>query len=481
MVVSGERKKRLEFGDFQTPDGLAVEVCQYLSNIGINPDILIEPTCGLGSFVIAAAKTFSLQTKIYGYEINKKYLNVLRERLPLGPSSKRIYLEEADFFRTNWEEKFYSFNCSVLVLGNFPWVTNSKQGEISGKNIPIKSNFKKHNGLDAITGRANFDISEWMFIRLINCFRCASVSGNIAMLVKTSVARKILSYINSESILVEGYFLIRIDAKKHFTASVDACLLVVTFPTNTSSNRNYDYKVFNNFNDSSGSNIGHRLGLTVSDLDKFDKFSSLLGRSPQKWRSGVKHDASSVMEFDLIKRKLVNRLGEVVDIESKYLLPLLKGSDVGNNKRWRKKYVLVTQKYVGEPTDNIKKEAPLTWRYLLGHADVLDARKSSIYKKSPRFSVFGVGEYSFQPWKIAICGFYKKLNFQLIGPIEGLPVMFDDTIYFLSFDNKKEAKKTIEKLNAKPSIELLSSLIFWDEKRPIKANILNTLDWSQVY
>ena len=61
---------------------------------------------------------------------------------------------------------------------------------IGGTNLPDKTNFLSHNGLDAITGKSNFDVSEWMLIRVIEWLR--GHNGYIAMLCKTSVARKIL-------------------------------------------------------------------------------------------------------------------------------------------------------------------------------------------------------------------------------------------------------------------------------------------------
>ncbi len=113
------------------------------------------------------------------------------------------------------------------------------------------------------------------------------------------------------------------------------------------------------------------------------------------------------------------------------------------------------------------------------HSSYLDKRASRIYKNNPRFSIFGVGEYSFYPWKIAICGLYKKLEFQLFSLIENKPVMFDDTVYFLSFQEEDKARKFCDILNSPEIISFYSSLIFWDEKRPIKSSILNCLDWEK--
>jgi hypothetical protein len=110
----------------------------------------------------------------------------------------------------------------------------------------------------------------------------------------------------------------------------------------------------------------------------------------------------------------------------------------------------------------------------------LDNRKSKIYQNNPRFSIFGVGDYSFQPWKIAICGLYKKLDFRLIGEIANKPAIFDDTVYFLSFDSESVARQTFELLNSPAAINFYSSIVFWDEKRPIKSSILNCLNLGML-
>lgn len=471
------KKQRIEYGDFQTPERLAYEICNWLKNQDISPDIVVEPTCGVGAFVQAAAKIFPAASSLYCFDINRDYLNTLRERIADIPSREKIHLKQADFFDTNWPTLFAGHVGKMLVIGNFPWVTNSVQGIIGGGNLPQKSNFLKFNGFDAITGKANFDISEWMLLNVLSWF--SARSGYIAMLVKTAVARKILSHALRIGVAVSRASLAKIDAKKEFGANVDACLLFVEIDS-TAAQLNPDYTVFETLSHSTGRRVGHRAGLTVGDLDAFEKYSNLVGASPQKWRSGVKHDAASVMEMTRTEHGLQNGSGEKVEIEPTYLYPLLKGSDIGSNKPWRNKYILITQHTVGEPTNAIRLAAPLTWKYLENHALVLDKRGSSIYAKNPRFSIFGIGDYAFKPWRIAICGLYKVLRYRLVGPIDSKPVMFDDTVYYLSFDSEHEARKTLNALNSEPAIRLLSSLIFWDEKRPIKTGILNILDWSRL-
>jgi len=471
--------QRIEFGDFQTPDELAMVLCKRLSTMGIQPEVVIEPTCGTGAFVLAATKAFPEARDIIGVDVNAEYLATLRRRLAALPSA-HVTLEHANFFELDWRGKLRSLSGSLLVIGNFPWVTNATQGAIGGSNMPEKSNFQNHRGLDAITGKANFDISEWMLLEVLDWFQ--DRSGDVAMLCKTSVARKVLAHIERRGrMAVQDAFLVGIDAKKYFGAAVDACLLVIRLAAGRQE-VSYDYTVYSDLQDIRGKRVGHRMGLTVGDLDAFASSSFLLGHSPQKWRSGIKHDASGLMEFRRTERGLTNGLGEVVDLEPTYVYPLMKGSDVASARQeeGRELYVLVTQTYVGEPTERIQELAPATWSYLLNHSRVFDERKSSIYASQPRFSIFGVGDYAFRPWRIAICGLYKVLRFRLVPPRNGRPVMFDDTVYYLSFNTEYEACQTLERLNSKPAVQLLSSLIFWDEKRPIKTSILNTIDWSRL-
>jgi hypothetical protein len=465
-------KVKKEFGDFQTPDYLAEEVCQKLLELGVIADNIIEPTCGVGSFVLSALKSHP-NSKIYGFEINADYIQVLKTRLEQHHGANAEVVQ-ADFFSTDWKGIISKISGSILVLGNLPWVTNSTQGSLGSCNLPQKNNFQNFKGLDAVTGKANFDISEWMLLETMSWLE--DRSGYIAMLVKTAVARKIISHAEKNRSPLTAAKIFKINAKSAFDASVEACLLVLEFDTNKP--KNFDYSVYESLNSTEYITIGHRDGLAVANLDSYQKHSYLIGHSNIKWRSGVKHDLSSVMELTKEGDKLVNGLGEEVDVESDLLFPLLKGSDVGGKKKWRNKYVLLTQSFVGEDTSYIKDKLPKTWNYLISHSEKLDARGSVIYKKNPRFSIFGVGDYTFKPWKIAICGLYKSLNFRLIGPIDGKATVFDDTVYFISFDTEEDAKAALCYLQKEEVRALLDSLIFWDDKRPIKTSVLNLLKWG---
>jgi hypothetical protein len=55
----------------------------------------------------------------------------------------------------------------------------------------------------------------------------------------------------------------------------------------------------------------------------------------------------------------VNGYGEKVNIEEEYIFPLLKSSDIVNGRLEPRKYVLVTQRNVGDNTLGIKDKAAI--------------------------------------------------------------------------------------------------------------------------
>ena len=163
-------------------------------------------------------------------------------------------------------------------------------------------------------------------------------------------------------------------------------------------------------------------------------------------------------------------------IEDSLLFPLLTGNDLAKNTISSTDLrLIVTQKVIGEETATIEKITPLTWKYLQNNKDLLSNRKSSIYNNQPPFSIFGVGPYSFSPWKVAISGFHKNLNFRLISPIHDKPVVFDDTCYFIPCSSFEEAIVLKTLLNHPLTHQFYNSYIFWDNKRPITKTILKKL------
>lgn len=469
-------RQKIEFGDFQTPTPLAQQVCDLLKRNGIEPSTILEPTCGRGSFVAAALDCFENASVILGYDINPEYVARTRRKVSRKKSGRTVAIKPANFFETDWRTLIGQQPEPILIIGNPPWVVNAALGSLGSSNLPAKTNFQAHTGFDAITGKSNFDISEWMLIRLLETLD--SRRGVLAMLCKTAVARKLVSYAARTGLKLNRFRIIRFDAMEHFQVAVDACLFVCE----SGERANYDTEVFSSFDSITPEAVlGHRDGVIVADTTVYDRWRRLTDSTEYVWRSGIKHDCSKVMELFVQGDRFINGLGEEVDLETTYLYPMLKSSDLANGRHKKpQRYMLVTQQSLGEDTDVIRRRAPKTWKYLTDHAPLLERRASRIYKDRPRFSIFGVGNYSFAKWKVAISGLYKKIDFRVLEPQSGKPIVVDDTCYFLPARNRAEAVVLAAALNSTIASQFYKSLIFWDEKRPIKKEILQRLSPSKL-
>lgn len=474
MALRKKSKNKAEFGDFQTPIELAREVCSVLHQQGVSPMSILEPTCGKGSFIMAALERFPSVRNAVGIDINSDYIRIVRSSIEkssqaVGP----IQLVSKNFFDVDWGHTLESLPDPLLVIGNPPWITNAELGRIGSGNLPNKSNFQNHRGIDAITGKSNFDISEWMLSRLIEWI--TDRDATLAMLCKTTVARKVIHRAWKNVNQLGRSHIYHIEASKYFNAAVDTCLLVVS---TTKSRGIFDCQVYGSLRDTSPSvTIGYRRNRLVANIAYFEHWNHLEGKQRYQWRSGVKHDCAKVMEFRREADGYRNGFGELVDLEDEYLYPMFKSSEISNGpvpqpSRW----MLVPQQVMGESTRQIRQLAPKTWQYLQAHAQQLDNRASSIYRNRPRFAVFGVGDYSFAPWKIAISGFYKKLDFKVVGSCGKKSVVLDDTCYFIACKSEREASFICELLNSDIAKEFFSAFIFWDEKRPITVRLLKRLD-----
>ncbi len=466
-----KNKSVTEFGDFQTPAKLALQAAKLLCSLGIGARSILEPTCGRGAFLKAATGCFPGAQSILGVDINLDHLrNAEASGIQADP---RVELAHGDFFKVDWESIVTREGGPWLIIGNPPWVTSSGLGAIESNNLPEKSNFHGRRGMEAITGKSNFDISEWMLIRYLDWLQGGE--GTIAVLCKTAVARKILLYIwKGNDTRLNAARIYKIDALSSFGAAVDACFFVLEVSPGGCA---WNCDIFNSLDAAIPSQtISFMDGHIISGIADFKRYRDLLGPEERYvWRSGIKHDCSKVMELTATTRGHRNGLEETVDLEDEFLFPLLKSSDVANGRTQSRAAMLVTQRIVGEDTGGIRTKAPKTWEYLNRHKGLLNKRGSVIYKNKPEFSIFGVGPYTFAPWKVAISGFYKSLKFVTIGPAHGKPVVFDDTVYFLPCWSEEEARFIEGLLLSDEAQAFFQSMIHWDEKRPVTVEILKRL------
>jgi hypothetical protein len=314
-----------------------------------------------------------------------------------------------------------------------------------------------------------------------------NIEGNIALLVKNSVVKNILSDQINKKYPISELEKLCIDSKKEFNVSVEACL----FSCNLNSESEFECNEFDFYSQNEFTTIqstqrkakrfGWFDGKFVSNIDTYLDTKGIDGESPFVWRQGLKHDCSSIMELDKVNEHYVNGLKESVELEDGLVYGLLKSSDLKNTViNQTRKFTIVTQKKVGQETNYIKFDYPKTYQYLTEHIDNFSARKSSIYNNKPLFSIFGIGDYSFKPYKVAISGLYKTFHFTLILPQNDKPVMLDDTCYLIGFDKIEFAVYSLILLNSDTTVQLLQSITFSDAKRTFTKDVLMRIDLSEL-
>ncbi|MCL2346804.1 MAG: hypothetical protein FWC50_00945 [Planctomycetaceae bacterium] len=477
-VLLEDNRDKAEYGDFQTPFELAQRVCRWLQAKGIHPDILVEPTFGQGHFLLAALETFPSIKHVYGVEIHEPYFDETQRKIEKfqNDDKRRIHLFCDDVFRFSFsdiaERHAEQF---ILVLGNPPWVTNSWLGSKDSENVPNKLNIKNVRGIEALTGKGNFDIGESVTLSMLKAF--AESKGCFAFLIKNSVVKNIVHAQRQFRFPIACMERVGIDSQKEFNASVDASLFFTKFQEKPG----LECSVADSFEEPVKSRFGWYGEKFVANIEQYEQTSFFDGQSSEVWRQGIKHDCSKVMELAFVSGVFRNGFGETVDIENDLVFPLLKSSDLKEPIiETTRKFVLVPQNFVGQETGFIQRDYLKTATYLDKHRELFERRKSSIYRGKPPFSIFGIGDYSFKPYKIAISGLYKQTLFSLVPPHHGKPVMFDDTCYLLGFDEPAEAVCVHYLLNHNKMQDLLNSLVFWEGKRVITKEILMRLDYGKL-
>lgn len=459
-----------EFGDYQTPIEFAEKVCLLLqSKYHLSPSAVIEPTCGSGNFInsslILGAREY------YGIEINPEYCAYCNAAI----HDERVVIINENIFTFSTKELIRD-KSHVLVIGNPPWVTNSTLSSLDSNNLPSKVNFKGLKGIEAITGASNFDICEYIILKLIDEYE--NTNTMISMLCKMSVARNVFSELKRKGSAFAFCDVYEFDSSKVFGINASACVFVVQLSEKQSSP---DFCNVYNFEapDSVKSQFGYSNGKLYSNLDiASDNFE---GHSCFEWRQGVKHDCSKVMELKLQNDTLQNGKKETVLIENDIVFPLIKSSMFKSPVIHSfTKFVIVTQKKPREETDHLEQEVPKTWKYLNDNKELFDNRKSSIYRNAPPFSMFGVGDYSFSTYKVGVSGFYKKAFFSVLYSDDEKPVMTDDTSYFICLDSYDMAYVAMLLLNSKRAQSFLTSIAFLDAKRPYTKKVLERIDFSKM-
>ncbi len=472
---------RRELGDFQTPPELAAAVLECLGPIGRKWSRVLEPTCGQGHFIAGLLEHAFPPREILAVEIQDSHCAAARAASAAGADRRGVHvrIHQADFFGVDLREDLrWRETGRLLVVGNPPWVTSAELGRLDSSVRPPRHRMEGLDGLAALTGSSNFDVAEAVWLKLIA--ELADQAATIALLCKTSVARRILERAHRQRLPVANAEIRRLDASRWFGAAVDACLFQVELGTPESLREVPVYESL--VHKSPTSVMGFAGGWLIADRDAYAAGSSAEGVCPLTWRQGIKHDAAAVMELvrDAETGRLRNRAGEIIDVEPEFVYPLIKGGDLARDAPNSERAVLITQERIGADTTVLRELAPRLWGYLQAHAGAFRKRRSSIYVGQSPFAMFGIGPYSFAPWKVAIGALNKTPRFRALGPREGKPVMLDDTCYFLPCSSAPEAAVLAALCTDPLTLEFLRTASFSSAKRPFTKALLQRVDLAAI-
>jgi hypothetical protein len=476
---------RRDLGDFQTPPELVAKVLEALGPISPRWPRVLEPSCGRGHFIRGLLDLPDPPREIQAIEIQESHYHAARALVAGYPARKLpVRIIRADLFELDLKRDLrWRETGPLLVVGNPPWVTNSELGSLSSTIRPPRRNFKGMTGLQARTGASNFDVAEAFWLKLAHDL--ADQQPTIALLCKTSVARSVLQFAHRAPLPVTAARVQRIDAAHWFGAAVDACLFCVTLgDAQSRPAQSLRVPVCSGLGQRHPDSImGFAREWLVADLMEHEKWTFADGVCPMNWRQGLKHDAAGVMELvrDLESGQWRNRADEAVDVEWDFVYPLVKGTDLARSPGTAAaRAVLVTQNRLGDNTARLAEQAPRLWGYLQSNSATFSKRKSSIYRGQPAYALFGIGPYSFAPYKVAISGLHKVPKFRALGPVQGRPVMLDDTCYFLPCPTALEAAVLTALCNDPITLGLIGSISFRDAKRPITKKLLQRLDFLAI-
>ncbi len=447
-------------GDVQTPDALARAVVEHLAARGVRPARVLEPTCGAGAFLRAVRTVYGDELPLAGIELRERYradLDALRD----GSTSVTF----ADACELDLQPYCGE---GTLAVGNLPWVTTDALARVDMRG-PRRTNPKRLRGLDAVTGASAFDVAELIALRVLDAI---APRGTFAMLLKESVARRLLRELRRRATPVAFAAVTRIDARRAFAVATNACLLELDLAP--------DGAVLTAISVAPSLDArGEETWYVGEEIVAGDPLIALGSGSALGWRQGLKHDAAALYELTRgDDRRYLNGLGEAVDVEPEVVFPFVRARDLARGQGHDgRSYVLVPYRSLRGSEDELRARAPRLHAYLARHATALAARRSAVYRNAPRFAQFGVGPYAFAPHKVAVSGLHRETHFVVLSAEQSVQV--SDTGYALACETRTDAELLAALLNTERVRRALRSGIFAG-KRPVTKRLLDRLSLDSL-
>jgi hypothetical protein len=196
-----------------------------------------------------------------------------------------------------------------------------------------------------------------------------------------------------------------------------------------------------------------------------------LGDCSYRIRHGVKDDAKAVFSVDD---------GLLDEIELTHVYPYLRSKHVVKWGLFGHDRFLIPQRQAGEDNEAaLERQTPRTYDYLRRHRDRLEARGSSWFDSGPFYSLFGLGPYTWAPYKVVWCRLGFKPHFAVVSSVDDdclgrKTVVPGDHCMFVGCADEEEAHYLCALLNAAPYQRSLRDLA-GDGKASLSKSVVSSL------
>lgn len=232
-LESRERVQKRKRGQYYTPESFAERLVEELvkQREDVKYATILDPSCGDGSFLLAAAKYFNLD-KIYGYDIDVYALLVSVVRLvSTYPDKGWPKLKNCNYLLEENKEKF------DFIVGNPPYRVN------------LDDSTKAKLDEKYITSEGEKDLYTFFLeesINRLNSDGCLVMLTSHTWLVNHQ-CKKIRKFIFEKSRVGAVYML-----PARFFTSAPGVLPVVLYTEKRSFEENYDINVFTDYSETKG-------------------------------------------------------------------------------------------------------------------------------------------------------------------------------------------------------------------------------------
>lgn len=479
-----------KFGAFFTPSKWAnILVKKYCFKEWVNGATILDPTAGEGVFIkaffnIAKERGIELTKerirRLYGIELHPKYIDNFYKSIAAEYSIKfpKTNFIQGDIFFLEKEIK------ADILIGNPPWVNFADLDENYKEKIKhLFINFGLvRDKIDLLLGNSRIDLATLVITKVL--YSNLKEHGKAIFFLPLSIfqndgANQSFRNYNIRGVDFAVKNILDFNGEKIFE-NILGRYGIAYFQRNHKQKFPIKYHILKNgrwktYKARPLFNITDPLTVfeNAETENRLNNFQKILLPKHCKPRQGINTcGANNIFFFnsykilDGQKVQLMNKLGDIITVDKRYVFPLAMPSTLTTENPKIEKLVLVPHFSDGKPIDliTLRKNKEL-FNYLSKYKTVLQNRKGVLINtwlnKGFWWALLGVGEYNFRPYKIMWKAFGESIFTPVILPPHNYFGSWQGNQslnVYIGVSSLREASQVFKKLTNPLIQEYLSSL-----------------------